>query len=128
MPVRNFVVGLLSQKMHGTHIFHGLTGLSETITDEQLDRSRKVAQSIYLSVVQRIDWKRIMLEASIIHMKLNHPEYTHTCADCVHAALLTDDRNWTRDDEDGVSMPNLDEERSIDDWPAAVVEAVGYRR
>lgn len=100
-------------------------GVSETITDEQLDDALNTADAVFCRVVHLVDWSWIALEAHIRCMKSDHDDANGgACGPCLRDALLALDREWDRGDQ--VVPPA--EPVWIEDWPAAVARGMSYRK
>jgi hypothetical protein len=120
MPVRKFVTSVLAEKMRGTHVW--VYGVSETITEEQVEDALDVADDIYCHVIQRIDWNRILVEAYGRCSDAGHGDWRHICGPCLQAALLATERAWP-----DYGYPPA-EFREIGDWPVDVNRITTYRK
>lgn len=61
---------------------------------------KDLAREIYGRIITRLDWPRILLEASSRHLALDHPKdeyHGYLCAECLEKALMTYDRNISGD-------------------------------
>lgn len=124
MPVRRFVTGIFAEKLRGTHVFY--MGDSDTITDEELDDARDVADAIYCHVVDLIDFERIAIEAHLRCMVQGHEgKYSGSCGKCLRDACLAVDRMHGAEEEEGLPPA---EGRPRSDWPADVARVIKYRR
>lgn len=124
MPVRRFVASVLGERIRGRHVW--VHGVSETITDDQVWEAEETADSMYCNVVGLIDWKRILIESSIIHLESQHEDdvISGTCGKCINTALLATDRYFSWGNSGLPDTPGPE----IDDWAASVAKCVGFRR
>lgn len=112
MPVRDRVTTAIAEEVVGGQVWNGLTGECKTMPTKAWNETRQIAEVLYERIVGRIDWPRVILEASARHYDLNdrgqhkplrYNAHEDLCGDCVHQALLNDD-HWPRIAE----MPTCD--------------------
>lgn len=135
MPVRRYMVTLLTEKFTGVHWWNNLVGECQSMPTAEYRKARDAADQGYEWFVQNVDWWRIVLEASARHAALTeagtheHPEGARileadeTCPRCIRDALLVDNHNRAP----GVPpAPSI--RATFDDWPGALAESVQYRQ
>jgi hypothetical protein len=109
MPVREKAVqrGIraffsLQPNKDASVVFNSITDVARvngvTISQGDFDQIADLADSVYERVIDSIDWKRVMLEASARHSALHMTDETQmddVCAECVREALLAPRwQNW----------------------------------
>jgi hypothetical protein len=106
MPVRDRVVELMLRHQGHRMSFNNVD-LTATVDGEIMPRDdfdERVwlpAQKLYEAIIDRIDWNRVLLEASARHIALDHPDedyYGMVCPECVCEALLATETHtsWER--------------------------------
>lgn len=135
MPVRNKVVTWLGERFGGVQTWNGLTGECRTIPTDDYYATRDAADALYVDLIERIDWPRILLESISRHGSLEnarvHPAQRGgsvirgTCADCLQAALLARDRliDWVSDGAPTPTPAAID----VDDPYRVLGEALRHR-
>lgn len=108
MPIRNRIVTLLTEDVVGAQWWDNSAGsVCMSMPTDDYDRTRDAAEVLYERIVDRIDWNRILIEASSRHFDLcragTHPERSGSkavywedlentiCPDCLREAMLADD-------------------------------------
>lgn len=137
MPVRRTIVTWLGEKFMGGQSHNGLTQTCTSIGDAYY-LVRDAADAAYCDLVERIDWNRILLEASARHGALEdanchpvsrayNPAGDRLCPDCVRAALLAEDRliNWVSSGQPTPADPPADVPG--DDWARVLADGVRHR-
>jgi len=112
MPVRARIVESLALDAVGTQVWDGRIGQCETMPTEAWYETCEAASIVFERIVDNVDWKRVMIEATGRHFAAGHPEDSqtgHVCGDCVREALLSEDR-WANEVE---PAPRRDDGR---DW------------
>lgn len=98
MPVRDKVVGRAVKELYGwTHFnnlkltaYKGDQEYDGKVYDEDFNRIDK----LWVSIIDSIDWNRVMLEATTRHIALDHSDpRVGACHECVQEALLAC-RTW----------------------------------
>lgn len=72
MPVRSRVEEMLSNEFIGGVTF--LFGEPKNVTQEDYDAVMEWAAHLYARVIQRIDWPRVLIEASAICIERDHED------------------------------------------------------
>lgn len=131
MPIRRKIAGEFAEQVVGAHIWNGAIGECETMPTDRYDQTVDTVDVLFERMVDRIDWPRLMIEASARHLS-THPEQEPfaspeaPCGACVREALLAGDRptDWP------IHEPPPAAERRDDgrDWAADLAAAMGYRR
>lgn len=136
MPVRDKIATWLGERFGGVQTWNGLTGECQTIATDDYYATRDAADVLYVDLVERIDWPRILLESASRHGSLEdagiHPKQrggaiiAGTCPDCIRAALLARDRliDWVSDGAPTPTPPAPD----VDDPYRVLGEALRHRR
>jgi predicted alpha/beta hydrolase len=92
----NGATGMVRESPVRTHSFVARTG--QTILNQDVwDETEGMAEALWESVVNSIDWTRVLLSASVEHMNRQEEDPSHkdhvlgleVCGDCVAHALLT---------------------------------------
>jgi hypothetical protein len=115
-------------------------GLTMTCTSIGADYYvvRDAADAAYCSIIDKIDWNRILLEASARHHSLTdagcHPQTRgynagrdEMCPDCVRQALLAEDRliGWVTQGQPTPAEPPADVPGG--DWARVLADGVRHR-
>lgn len=137
MPVRRTVVTWLGEQFMGVQSHNGLTGKCTSIGDAYHE-VRDAADAAYCEIIDRVDWHRIMLEASARHGALTdadchskprgyHAGADDKCPPCVRAALLAEDRliNWVSDGQPTPHEPPADVPGG--DWARVLADGIRHR-
>lgn len=102
MPVRSKAIGELARSLHKTVVYNNV---DMTVEVDGRDRDRKrfweKHSKAYDRVVHSIDWNRVLIEASILHMVRQEKDSAHqafdygdeVCGSCVMYAMLAD-KTW----------------------------------
>lgn len=120
MPVRKKAVADLAEDMMGGSFAWDISGMMPgQVIHSYMDRPIveatealyydhvDAADKLYESLVNRIDFNRILIESSIFHLKAIEKDPSHedptysmdsTCGACLKRALLSDDRNEVWED------------------------------
>jgi hypothetical protein len=107
VPVRDKAVALVVADVHGVKSFRNLPEgwlvITETgeVPREVYDEWAREVDRHYVTVVDSIDWNRVLLEASARHIALSHEDkwdYGMVCPECVCEALLANGTHvdWKR--------------------------------
>jgi hypothetical protein len=146
MPVRRKIAGEITELFTGTHIWNGLIGECQTMPTAEFDKARDAADLLFEYVVDRIDWPRVLLEATSRHMALIlgecHPkagsgwrargvedDLERPCPACIREALLTDDRmsEWVVNGQP-IEAPRRRWTDPRPDYAADLARAVTFRQ
>lgn len=137
MPVRRNVVTWFAERFMGAQSHNGLTQRCTSIGDAYYD-VRDAGDVAYCELIDRIDWPRILLEASARHDALTeadcHPKISkynpggdRLCPDCIREALLAEDRliNWVSNGQPTPHEPPADVPGG--DWARVLADGVRHR-
>jgi hypothetical protein len=110
VSVRNRAVAELCRAIDGALSFNAIT---DTAIIGPLDGPRRVMNidayeqrygAVYEHVVKKIDWNRVILEASGRHLRVGHEDRDNgladlICGECIEAALLAEETfpDWEDD-------------------------------
>lgn len=133
MPERHKAASWLAELFAGVQTWDGRTGECVTMPTADYDHARAAADRLFLGLVARVDWTRVLIEAAGRCVALDHEEhdtghpYGLPCGPSVAAALMTTDRvyqqQWT--DPDATELPDLDQ---LEQAAADLAAAVRWRR
>jgi hypothetical protein len=137
MPVRDRLAGELWEQFTGVHVWDGRVGECKTMPTDDYYAARAAADALFVFLIDRIDWKRVFLDAMGRHGSLIdadiHPKtrddwmFPRACPDCVREALLTRDRlaeGWVTDGKATPAAPT----EGPHDFAAALAAAVAFRQ
>ena len=150
MPVRRNIARDLTEKFTGVQVWDGRVGECVTMPTTAYEQATDAADLLFEFVVTRIDWARVLIEATSRHLSLlnadAHPTFRSSgfdmddekpCGECVEAALLMTDRDPTGSGwvSDGKPTPTPYRIRQlagtaagVPDYAAGLAEAVRHRR
>lgn len=125
MPNRFQVVATLANDALDQKGFHFTATHSGRYPYEIWDAAENVADALYYRVVDLVDWNRVIIEATSLHLQKIHPDLldNNLCGTCIREALLATDRSFHWEKNGGAYIP----EPTVKDWANGVAEAVGMR-
>lgn len=104
MPERDRAVGRLVQLLHNdgeAFVWDGLIGrvrAGQSLSPDEYDAAEKHLDEVWADIVDRVNWTRILLTASIIHLGKQEENEDHrdpdfgvgeVCGLCIRDALLS---------------------------------------
>jgi hypothetical protein len=103
MPERVQVVTMMAEREIGVQVWHGGTGRCQSMKTSDYVAAQIRADELYVDIVGRINWNRILLMAKARHVYVHKGDGDATCGHCLQDAMLALDYavyDWPPDSED----------------------------
>lgn len=109
MPVRNTGMAALARALHGGLSFNAIDDIARLGSPAEDRVTISVAEyeeqfgRLFEALVDAVDWSRVVLEATVRHIALEHSsaaglDHDTPCGECIAEALLCPDtwRDWSK--------------------------------